>query len=522
MGAATIQTGTERIRTRYAFTFISQSIQLLLSFVTAGIVPKVLGPSDFGNYSFILNTASTFRGLTDLGSKISFFTLSSKSEKTGSLTKLYSTLLILQLFIGIAVVGLSHVFGVQEWIWPHLSVRLIFWVTVLEWVIGISLTLKQLGDSKGLTIRSQSISLAAAFLTALGLVCLYATHLLNLKTYVGLLYATSLLSTAGLAVYLLRMHGERTWKGPLFPLSQFTPYWSTYAKPLALYAIYGTAFTYLDSYLIQLLYGSKEQGFLAVATRFSSFVLIFTSSALSIYWREITHHIGAHNVATASYIYLRFNRLLFFLTTMLSFWLFFNAQTIIRVFAGEAYLKAVPVLQIMAFYPLQQTFGQLSSLVFFAAERNTQYRMLNVALSVPSLLLTYFLLAPADSRIPGLELGALGIAIKMTLYGLLSVQVYVYLNARYLKFSFTRLFLEQGGIALFLAVIAGLLFHWPVSSWSAGTPYLVQRLASLSVLYFSGIAALIFYQPRLAGLEASDIKQAVTVVSRLWSAEKKG
>src|ERR1700686_4399905 len=93
---------SESVRSRYAVTLGAQVFRLLLSLISATIVPRALGPAIYGNYSFLLSTSSTLRGVLDTGTQQAFFTFSSQERASGSLTRLYALVVCVQFSIALA------------------------------------------------------------------------------------------------------------------------------------------------------------------------------------------------------------------------------------------------------------------------------------------------------------------------------------------------------------------------------------------------------------------------------------
>jgi hypothetical protein len=163
----------------------------------------------------------------------------------------------------------------------------------------------------------------------------------------------------------------------------------------------------------------------------------------------------------------------------------------------------------MAFYPISQTINQLTSVSMKATERTGTYARWTIILSVPDLLLAYFLLAPSDAAVPGLHLGAIGMAIKTALYGLATSQVYDWVNCRYLGVDFLR-GLRDKIIAvavlsslgyLSLAVAARWLQHLGVSDLAV--------LVSASCLYAIAVALTVLLWPAGAGFNRTQIYQSL-------------
>src|SRR5439155_1193389 len=143
----------------------------------------------------------------------------------------------------------------------------------------------------------------------------------------------------------------------------------------------------LSIYLIQVWYGSIEQGQFALGLRWSALVLLFTSSAVMMLWREIAAATALQEHRRAGQLYYRFNRLLAFLAIVLATWLAFASPTLVPLLAGDQYVGAIPIVMVMAFYPLAQTIGQLSTAGLKAAGRTAEYQKWALLLSIPDLVL---------------------------------------------------------------------------------------------------------------------------------------
>ena len=83
----------------------------------------------------------------------------------------------------------------------------------------------------------------------------------------------------------------------------------------------------------------------------------------------------------------------------------FSDQVIV-LFGGSAYSSAASPLTILAFYPIHQTYGQLSGAVLYATGQTPLYRNIGVAMAVVGLVTAYLLLA--EQRFGRLNLGATG------------------------------------------------------------------------------------------------------------------
>jgi O-antigen/teichoic acid export membrane protein len=489
----------ESVRRRYAATLFAQGLQFALSMVSAFVVPRALGPAAYGNYNFLLNMSGYLRGVTEPSAQQTFFTFSSQEERSGALTRLYGIWVLVQFALLLSIVAIVALAGWTQKVWPGQQLDQIFLITVLDWMVFLSLALKQLGDSKGLTARPQLIGAVTAFVTAAAIVGLAVSHRLDFYSYAWLNLASAAITSVVVGRWLLVVHRESCWDGSIGDRARgYLQRWWAYARPLIVVEYLVPLVAPLASYLIQAFYGSYEQGQLALATRWSAVVLLFTSSAVMILWREIARATQSGDSRGAARTYERVTRPLVFLTIAGCLWISISAPSLVPLFAGAEYSAAVPVLMIMAFYPLVQTLGQLSTAGLKAAGRTIEFRNWALLMLIPDFILTYFFIAPPTARLPGLGWGAVGSALKLTGLGLLGVQLYQWDLCRSFGGSYRRLLKQQlfaAAVAVGCAAVALLCVRGVLESVVPLNA--LARLALSSALYAAGIVGIVAAFPEV-------------------------
>ncbi len=486
---------------------------MLLSLATAAIVPRALGPVMYGNYSFILSTSAAIRGVLDTGAQQAFFTFSSQDRASGPLTRLYALVLVAQMAIVVAVIGISAATGTTGWLWHAQRLDQIVLVTALDWLMFLAISLQQLGDSKGLTAYLQLSGAAIAALTLVALLLLKVGGALNFYSFVCLNLVGVGLTCIVQSHRLLVKNRALVWSGAV-TIKGYAQRWWRFTKPLILLQLYLPVVAYLGLYLIQRWYGSEQQGYYALALQWSTFAMLFTNSGVWIFWREVAHHSAAGDLQHAARTYERFSRLFLFLALALAFWLSASSSILVQIVAGMRFRGAGSVLAIMAFYPVSQTMNQLAMASLKATERTRNYALWTVILSIPDLALTYLLLAPATAFVPGLHLGAIGMAIKTAVYGLVVAQVYDWLNCRFLGIPYARA-LGRKALALLAVGAVALLLIGIGAPWvqRAGIGQLTALLLS-SVSYAVAIGLMVCLWPQLAGLSRAQIVHGIRSLRR--------
>ena len=507
----------ESVSSRYAVTLGAQVLRLLVSLVTAAIVPRTLGPSIYGNYSFLLSTSAAVRGVFDNGAQQAFFTFSSQERSSGPLTKLYALVLGGQFASVLALIVLLALTGKIDWIWHEQRLDQILLVTVLDWALFLALSLQQLGDTKAHTAYGQLLGAAVALTVLAGLLVMRITGTLDFYTFVWLNLTGALVTCSALSYRFLVRNRLLFWSGAI-EARRYAQRWWRFASPLLLPQYYLPVVAWLGLYLIQKWYGSAQQGYYALALQWSAFAMLFTTSGVWIFWREVAHH-AVQDLRHTAVVYGKFSSLFFFLALVLSCGLSAGSALLVQVVAGERFRPAAAVLAVMAFYPISQTINQLTAATMKATERTRSYARWTIALSLPDLLLTYLLLAPTTAAVPGLHLGAMGMAIRTALFGLVTAEVYDWLNCRYLRISYTRVLLRKLIAAAAVGALAVLLLE-------SGGAWLERRglgdvaaLVLASAVYATAVALLVLVYPSVAGISR---EQLLPLMRALGPSQRRG
>ncbi len=195
----------------------------------------MLGPAVFGNYNFLLTTAATLRGFTEPSAQQAFYTFSSQERESGPLVKLYGGWVLVQFGLLVGLVAVSVLAGFSHWIWPGQRPDQILLVTVIDWVAFVALSLRQLGDSKGLAVKPQAIGVATSLVGLVGLLGLALTNRLDFYTFASLNLIVGSLGCLALGYWFLTVHGDLCWAGSLRGrVREYAARWWRFAAPILL------------------------------------------------------------------------------------------------------------------------------------------------------------------------------------------------------------------------------------------------------------------------------------------------
>jgi hypothetical protein len=142
---------------------------------------------------------------------------------------------------------------------------------------------------------------------------------------------------------------------------------------------------------------------------------------------------------------------------------------------------------------------------------------LAIAVMLISAPVSYFLLAPHDYLIPGLALGATGLAIKMLVIQFIGTNVQLYFNTKFLGISFKKwvtLQFKLIGIVYLLAFISHFVTRQISDTFLVSLNYfgmaqdlfyLSFQLAISGVLFVIMILILLTLAPNLVGIDRRDL-----------------
>lgn len=487
---------------------MSNGTRAALSFLTALMLARALKPAAYGDMSFLLGSFVGMRTMLDMGASNAFYTFIAGLKRSRKYFLVYFGWIALQ-FLGtssailfllpdrmVGKVWLGHSRGI---------VLLAFFAAFVQQQLWI--TVSQIGESSRKTVRVQAMNLGIA-LVHLGLVlALINTHVLSPAAVFALMIAEYILA-AGCACVLLRSRET----APVVEISGEVTYakimgeFFFYCRPLVLLAIVGFAYDFADRWMLQRFAGSTQQGLYQVSYQVAAISLLAASSVMSIFWKEISEAHALGNLSRVAHLYRRMNRGLLMFGAVISAFCIPWTREIITILLGANYLPGATALAIMFLYPVHQTMGQIGGTLLLASGNTRWYTVVSTSAMFLSLPISYALLAPRSAGIPGLAMGAIGLALKMVIVGVISVNVQAYFIARLFAWKYDWLNQIVGlssAVALsWSAKYISTLFWRPASG---GVVSAAVSIGIAGCMYTCFIATLLWLQPWLIGMDRSEV-----------------
>lgn len=463
------------------------------------LVARALGPEQYGTLMFLLGTFVAARQLLDMGSSTAFFTFLSQRQRSRYFVGSYFSWIGIQFFLTFLVVGLLFPSAWFDLIWKGAERSVVILAFLAAYMqSGLWSIILQMGESQRLTRWVQGVAAAVAFAHLCLMVSAWWGNWLSVRT---ILMVTIVEWFFAVGLTVKRFH---------FPLTKqendqskiiFTEFWS-YCRPLIPYTFLSFAYEFADRWLLQTYSGSVQQAYFFVALQFGSISAIATSSILNIFWKEIAEAHHLNNLERVEILYKQVSRGMFFIAAAGAGFLAPWADDILQVTVGQAYAGGASALMIMLFFPMHQSIGQICGAMAYATNNVKVYVRIGMIVMALSVVVTYFVLANETSLVPGLGLGSVGLAGKMLVLQVISVNALAFYLSRSLGIKFDWLF--QPLVALACASLGFLTYHIPQAIFYKSNQ-LCWALTMSAILYAAMILMLVRMKPGLAGLRHTDL-----------------
>lgn len=473
------------------------------------MVARGLGPEQYGTMVFLLGTFVAIRQLFDSGSSTAFFTFLSQRQRGRRFVALYFSWLGVQFWLTLLAIGLIFPDSWIALVWKGEQRSLVILAFLAAYMQSVLWpVVLQMGESQRLTRRVHGAAVIVALVHFLLMLLAWRWGWLATRTVFALMIIEWLIAVA---VVVKQFDFPKFSTEIDTPKSILAEFWR-YCLPLIPYSWLGFAYQFADRWLLQTYGGSEQQAYYSVSYQFGAIAAIATSSILNIFWKEIAEAHHQNNQERVVLLYRKVTRGLFFVAATGAGFLAPWAEQILLVSLGEAYVGGAMTLALMFFYPLHQSMGQIGGTMAYATGRVALHAKLGIVFMVLSIVVTYFVLATPSAPLPGLDLGSLGLAVKMVLMQIISVNALAYYLSRGLKIKFDWVF--QPVVAL-ACIGAGLLIYAVTNTLLDVGSQVWIALLGAGLLYAMIILTFVWLAPGLAGLNRGDL---AAVANRLWLA----
>jgi len=433
----------DSLKKRYLFKVGVNFLGLPISAVSQFLIVRGLGPCAYGNFTFLTNIFNQIVGFLDAGTSIGFYTKLSQRLKESGLIKFY-WFFFLAICVAVTLfLPLIFLFKMQVYFFPNQEIKYIWLALLFCLLTWSSQIVSKIVDAYGYTVNGETLRFAQRTFAVSLLAVLYFINKLNLTTLFFYHYVITLFILAAWW-RLLKKNGVEVFPKVILKWKQYKSYMNEfykYSHPLMVRSAVGFFSGVLTIWFLQKFGGSVQQGYYGFSLKLISIAGLFAFAMTPLITRELSVSFGEKNLAKMRSLFLRYAPLLYFLVCIMSSFFFTNAENISVLFGGDDFRKAKMAFAIMAFYPLIQTYGQLTGSFFYATGKTKLYRNIGLMFSLFGVPMTFILLGPKSMY--GLNLGSVGMSLEMVILGFISVNTLLWFVCKYLKMSFIKFFVHQ-------------------------------------------------------------------------------
>lgn len=496
---------SSNLTSRFAHGFFANLIRSAVSFFTALLVARWLGPSEYGRLVFLLASFAAFRQFLDMGSSSAFFTFLSQRKRSSDFVFYYWAWVAFQLIVSLILVGLVLPDPVAHNIWNGETKFVIVLAMLAAFMQGTVWPIAaQMAEASRETVRIQYLNTAMVFIHLAVIGALYWIG----ELAVPFILISLIIEWAVGGCLAAKMYKTEEPVGEnVQSLGDIGRAFLTYCLPLVPYAWLGFVHDFADRWMLQVWGGDKQQAYYGVAQQVGGVALLATSSMLRIFWKEIAESCHQGDMAVVYRLYRKVSRVLFFIGAIIAGGVLPWSEMLLNIMVGDAYISGTATFMLMLIYSVHQSLGQITGTLFYATEMTRLYVKLGMVFMCLSLGVAYLMMAPSDNVIAGLGMGSVGLAWKMVLLQVVQVNVMALFIARSFNWSFEWLYQP---VVLFICCFLG----WSVYSFvnvaiGEGAP-IILSMASFSIIYTTLLGLIVFAKPGVAGLSVDDIRATRT------------
>lgn len=425
------------IKTRFLVTLGANLVRGIVTLMIAVLLARMLGADGYGRIAFLLATFQTIRQLTDPAISSAFYTFLSQKSRSIRFVGAYWGFLVAKYLLSVGLIMWLMPDSWINYVWRGEPRDLVvFAMTAVFMQFDGGQTAMQMLEAQRRTALAQGLFSLFLVLQLLSIYLLYVTELLSIRNYVLASAAVWVTAT------IVAVSGYRTAAVVDETSSARSVYrqYLLYCVPMVPLTALTFLNDFLDRWFLQAWAGSTEQAYFSISQQVAAATLLITASLIRVLWKEMAQAIHENRNDTAMHLYSRSKKGLFFLSACIAGVLGPWAREVLSLTFGEGYAGAVPAFAVMVFAAVYQTLGQIEGTLLLASGKTKTGFWFNFLISPFAVALSFFILSAGSGGetllLPGARLGALGLAIKLIVIQMITVNVLGYLLCRQMNWRF--------------------------------------------------------------------------------------
>lgn len=486
---------------RYIAKLSTNIVALFIGLVTASIVPRALGPSNYGDFNFLTKYMFSILPFLTFSTSTGFYTKLSQRQNEFGLITFYSGISLLGIIILFLFIYVSSVTGIYSTLWVDQDLKYIYMAALFASLMWGVNSISQVADAFGITVSVELAKIIIKFISMIALMILFYSNMLNLNFFFNYNYAVFIVTilTSTIIIIKIKKNIEFKWHLKKYEIKSYLNEFYKYSSPLFVYVTVGLIVGIFDIWILQKFAGSEQQGYFGLSLQVGALCFVFTSAMTPLITREFSIAYQSNDLVEIRRLFRTYIPMLYSSAAYFCCFISVTASDVIFIFGGSEYTKALIPMSILAFYPIHQTYGQLSGSVFYASGNTKVYSNIGLTFMVLGLPVVFYLIAPTN--LYGLNLGATGIAIKFVTIQVISVNVQLFFNAKFLNMELGYFLKHQVVSVLFLIVLSHIA-DYSISYFNYFNNVIVSFILK-GLLYTTLVGFTAWYKPIIFGIERS-------------------
>ena len=495
----------DSLKKRYFSRLSSRVIQFLIGFITIGIVPRSLGDEMYGNLGFLTSSFRNLFKFLRLGIPGTYYVKISNRPQEKSIISFYFSYVFFVITILFIFLTFLIIFDKEYIFFPGQKNSFILLAGILAALNFFNDSIRLTTDAYALTHSFELILMFKVIMVAVVILTSSYYDLLNLENYFIInTFFLSLLIMGG--AFIIFKNKVIIIKKIFITKDQFLTYcreFYKFASPLVIVSILVMPVLMLDRWLLQSFYGSIEQSYYTLALAISGVVYILPSASSELILREMSAVSKKNNNEKLERLFKKYFPPFFLVSVYFGVFISNNAESIILIFLGEEFRKSHFVISFLVLGTSFQALSSFTSNIIMAKEKTSLLRNIGIFTTFTALFSSFILIFPI--KYGGLNLGAIGLSIKMLIHQFLIANIYLYYCSKILNFKFY--------VYLFCQFIIFIIFGTISFCSKIFTSHFIENMFFNFILdgllYSTVVIVLVISFPRFFMLKQKDINNFI-------------
>jgi O-antigen/teichoic acid export membrane protein len=439
---------SDSLKKRYAIKLFANIIAGLINIIIVAIVPKALGPIVYGQFVYLQQFFTQIISFLDAGTSTAFFTKLSANQNRKELISFYFAFSLVLLFILIGLVYLLELSDTLDNLLIDIPTNFVYlglWFGFLTWFTQVYI---KISDAYAVTVSVEIIKVSHKVIMLIALLyCInYLAFNLHLYFYYHFFSLLAFMSVVTVLFFKKGIYSTDLIRNKI-EVKKLGHEFLSFSSPLFVFNIIAIGISLFDIWLLQSISGSSETGFYGLAYSIAAMCFLFTSAMTPLITRELSKAFAENRINEMRRLFSRYVPMLYAISAYFGVFIAFSSEGLLVLFTDERFKDAYLALMVIAFYPIHQTYGQLSAALFFATEKTILYRNIGIFSSILGLAFTFIFIYL-------FEMGAVGFAWKMLISQIIGVNIQLFFNVIWLKLNFKSFVIHQVCSVAFFIIIA--------------------------------------------------------------------